>query len=83
LKKEVRETLKNVWFDTAASPYLYQPQVYQQALALAGPEKVLLGSDFPLLEPSRYLKEMDAAALSAADKAAICGGNAAKLLDFF
>jgi predicted TIM-barrel fold metal-dependent hydrolase len=81
LKKEVRETLKNVWFDTAASPYLYHPQIYQQALALAGSEKVLLGSDFPLLEPHRYLKEMDAAALCEADKAAICGHNAAKILN--
>ncbi len=81
LKKEVRETLENVWFDTAASPYLYQPQVYQHALSLAGREKVLLGSDFPLIKPSRYLKEIDAAALPEEDKAAVCGLNAAKLLN--
>jgi predicted TIM-barrel fold metal-dependent hydrolase len=81
LKKEVREALKNVWFDTAASPYLYQPQVYRHALSLVGPEKVLLGSDFPLLTPNRYLKEMDKAGLSEVDKAAVCGLSAAKVLN--
>ncbi len=81
LKKEVREALENVWFDTAASPYLYHPQIYQLALTLAGTDKVVLGSDFPLLEPGRYLKEMEAAALSATDKAAVRGLNAAKLLN--
>lgn len=81
LKKEVRETLANVWFDTAASPYLYQPAIYRQAIALAGPDKVLWGTDFPLLKPRRYFKEMDQAGLSDAEKRAICGANALKLLN--
>jgi predicted TIM-barrel fold metal-dependent hydrolase len=80
LKKEVRESLANVWYDTAASPYLYQPQIYAQALDLAGEEKILLGSDFPLLAPKRYFKEMEQAGLSEARKAAVCGANAARLL---
>jgi uncharacterized protein len=80
LKKEVRETLANVWFDTAASPYLYQPQIYAQAIALAGEDKVLFGTDFPLLKPLRYFKEMDQAGLSRGQKTAICGANAAKIL---
>ena len=81
LKKEVRAALENVWFDTAASPYLYLPEVYRHALSLAGPDKVMLGSDFPLLKPDRYLKEMDVAELSKADKASVCGLNAAKVLN--
>ncbi|MDR3630975.1 MAG: amidohydrolase family protein [Desulfocapsaceae bacterium] len=80
LKKEVREALANVWFDTAASPYLYRPQIYSQALDLAGEEKILMGSDFPLLQPERYFKEMDQAGLSAARKRSVCGANAARLL---
>lgn len=80
LKKDVRETLGNVWFDTAASPYLYHPQVYRHALALAGPDKVVMGTDYPLLKPGRYFKEMDAAVLSETEKADVCGLNAAKLL---
>ena len=60
LKKEVSEILANVWFDTAASPYLYRPEIYQQAISLAGKEKILLGSDYPLIKPDRYFKEMEA-----------------------
>jgi predicted TIM-barrel fold metal-dependent hydrolase len=80
LKKEVHSTLANVWFDTAASPYLYQPGIYSLAMEMAGADKVLLGSDFPLLNPSRYFKEMVQAGLSATQQKAVCGVNAAKLL---
>ena len=80
LKKEVRPTLANVWFDTAASPYLYQPEIYHLALETAGADKILLGSDFPLLKPQRYIAEMAQAGLSEAQQNAICGSNAAKLL---
>ena len=80
LKKEVRGSLANVWYDTAASPYLYRPQIYAQAMDLAGEEKILLGSDFPLLTPERYFKEMDQAGLPQAQKHSVCGANAARLL---
>ncbi len=80
LKKEVRETLANVWFDTAASPYLYQPRIYDLALEMAGEDKILMGTDFPLLNPQRYFKEMARAGLSESRQKAVCGTNAAKLL---
>ena len=80
LKKEVRETLANVWFDTAASPFLYQPQIYAQAMALAGEDRILFGTDFPLLKPHRYFKEMEQAGLSESQKTAVCGANAVKIL---
>lgn len=81
LKREVREALANIWYDTAASPYLYRPQIYTQAVELAGLEKVLMGSDYPLLGPKRYLDEMAKAGLDKAQQKAICGANAAKLLN--
>ncbi len=80
MKKEVSQTLAHVWFDTAASPFLYRPDVYRLAVELAGPEKILLGTDYPLLSAKRYLAEMDQAGLSAPHKEMICGGNAAALL---
>lgn len=80
LKKEVRETLANVWFDTAASPYLYRSEIYSQAIALAGEDKILFGTDFPLLDPGRYFKEMGQAGLSKSQMNSICGANAAKAL---
>ena len=44
MKREVKETLKNVYFDTAASPYLYDSRVYQIADQTVGVEKILFGS---------------------------------------
>ena len=79
LKKEVRQRLKRVYFDTAASPYLYDSSVYRLAVELVGVDKILFGSDFPLLPPARYFKEMKAAGLSAEEMKQICGLNAAKL----
>jgi predicted TIM-barrel fold metal-dependent hydrolase len=81
LKKEIRQVLSNIWFDTAASPYLYQVQIYRQAIELAGLDKVLFGSDHPLLKPDRYMKELAAAGLDESQRAAICGANTAKLLN--
>ncbi len=80
LKKEVTQTLANVWFDTAASPFLYRPEIYPQALSLAGPDKVLLGTDYPLLPVKRYLDEMRQAGLSDTQQEDICYRNAASLL---
>lgn len=80
LKKEVRAILKNVYFDTAASPFLYEPEIYNFAKRLVGIDRILLGTDFPLLKPARYYKELDAAGLSKADKEKICGSNVAALL---
>ncbi len=81
LKKEIKERLKHVYFDTAASPYLYDADVYRLAIQLVGVEKILFGSDFPLLPPARYFDEMQAAGLSDEEMHKICGGNAAKLFN--
>ncbi len=80
LKKEVKDVLKNVYLDTAASPYLYDPRIYAIACKLMGRERILLGTDFPLLKPDRYFKELDDAGVSGSDRAAICGANAKRLL---
>lgn len=80
MKREVREVLSRVWFDTAASPFLYTPDIYRVAGNIVGSEKILFGSDYPLLNPERYFKEMAEAGLSKADVDRITGVNAAKLL---
>jgi len=81
LKKEVREYLKNVYFDTAASPFLYYPQIYQIAVRIVGQNKILFGSDFPLLKPAQYFEEFKKAGLSKDEIESICGNNAARLLN--
>jgi hypothetical protein len=80
LKKEVKDRLRNVYFDTAASPFLYDPEIYRVAIRSVGVEKILLGSDYPLIEPKRYLAELDSLQLAREDRERICGLNAARLL---
>ncbi len=80
MKKEVKESLRNVYFDIAASPFLYDPLVYRIAIQTIGAEKILFGSDFPLIIPARYFKEFEKVGLSKAEKESICGDNAARLL---
>jgi len=81
LMPEVKKALKNVYFDTAASPFLYQPQVYQQVSQLVGAERILFGSDYPLLAQSRVLQEIRTADLTGEAKDLILAGNARRLLD--
>jgi uncharacterized protein len=80
MKKEVPGAFKNVWFDTAASPFLYEPQVYRLGVDIVGSEKILLGSDYPLLNPGRYLEEMKSAGISQKAFKNIAGKNAGRLL---
>jgi predicted TIM-barrel fold metal-dependent hydrolase len=76
LKKEVKETLKNVRFDTAAMPFLYDPKALKIASDVLGPESFLYGSDFPLLPPGRYKKYLSDSGLSKEDSDLIMGENA-------
>lgn len=80
MKKEVREALRNVWFDTAASPFLYTPDIYRIAGEIVGFEKILFGSDYPLIRPERYFKEMASAGVSSEKMNQIKWLNAMRLL---
>jgi hypothetical protein len=80
LMPEVKTALKNVYFDTAASPFLYTPQVYGQVAQLVGADKILFGSDYPLIPQRRFLKEIAALDLPSDTKKKILAGNAKKLL---
>ncbi|MFW6326608.1 MAG: amidohydrolase family protein [Desulfovermiculus sp.] len=81
LKKEVQETLANVWFDTAAMPFLYRPQALTAMAEAVGLDKLLLGTDFPLLPPARYFREFENSGLDQNELGAVLGLNAAKLLE--
>jgi len=81
LMPEVKQSMNNVFFDTAASPLLYNPQIYNQVISLVGPEKILFGSDYPLLAQSRLLEEIRSLNLPEATRDLILSGNAQRLLD--
>jgi predicted TIM-barrel fold metal-dependent hydrolase len=48
LRDESVRALGNVYYDTAASPLLYDAGVWKRFLAVVPPTQVLFGSDFPL-----------------------------------
>jgi len=80
--KEIKESFRSVYYDTAAAPFLYEPRIYNAAKALGLCGKILFGSDFPLLPPSRYMSGVGKSALSTEEKHFILGANAEKLLKY-
>lgn len=80
LMPEVSGAMQNVFFDTAASPLLYSPQIYEQVIQLVGAEQILFGSDYPMLEQGQALKDIASPNLSEETKNLILAGNAQKLL---
>ena len=74
---EVRRVLADVYYDTAAVPYLYRSEVYEAVLASAGSEKLMFGSDYPLLSPARYREGLERLAPPARE--AIEGRNARRV----
>jgi len=80
LMPEVKKALHNVYFDTAASPFLYQPRIYSLVSELVGADKILFGSDYPLMPQARLIQEINSAALAEEEKDLILSGNARRLL---
>ena len=80
LMPEVAGSLANVFFDTAATVFLYKPEIFQQVSSIISSDRILFGTDYPLMHQNRVLAQVQSARLPAKDKAKILGGNARKLL---
>jgi predicted TIM-barrel fold metal-dependent hydrolase len=80
LMPEVAKAMANVYYDTAASPFLYSKKVYAMVSEIVGVKKILFGSDFPLLSPQRYFRELQESGLSKEDQGKILGLNLSRLL---
>ena len=80
LMPEVAQVARRVFYDTAASPFLYRPEVYSLAVKIIGPDRILFGSDFPLICPGRYFRELAGTGLADQTQRKIKGRNARYLL---
>ncbi len=81
LMPEVAQALSNVYFDTAATSFLYRDQVFQHVAEFVGGEKILFGSDYPLINQGRALARIESLNLLPQVKAQILGENAQRLLE--
>jgi hypothetical protein len=77
---EVRRLFSHVWVDTAAARRLFEHTVYESLSRLIGPERILFGSDFPLVSQRREIEELSRAVGESDALQLILGGNAARLL---
>jgi predicted TIM-barrel fold metal-dependent hydrolase len=66
--------------DTAARRFLYPATVYQDVIARWGAERMLLGSDFPLVSQKAQVADVRAHVAEEQAQALVLGGNAARLL---
>ena len=80
LMPEVSKRMANVYYDTAASPFLFSNKIYTIACRVVGSDRILFGTDFPLLSPQRYFQELRESGLSEEDQKKILGLNLARLL---
>ncbi len=73
---EVRESLRRTYYDTAATPFLYSADIYRFIEGFIW-EKVLFGSDYPLLTAARYRAGM--ALMGQKEQAGVWFGNAKRI----
>jgi hypothetical protein len=77
--------LTNIFYDTAASPLIYDESVWARMLSALPPERVLFGSDFPLnvypkLDATPKMSRLIAEARASQVPSAVLRDNAAGLL---
>ena len=56
---KLKPLLKNVYYDTAASPLLYDMIIFKNVISMVGIEKIIFGSDYPLNLYPNYQAEAD------------------------
>jgi predicted TIM-barrel fold metal-dependent hydrolase len=80
LMPEVAALAARVVYDTAASTYLYRPQVFRAVLDLVGSDRVLFASDHPILRMDRFLRRVIASGgLRSHEIEPVLGGNARRV----
>ncbi len=85
-----RRVARNICYDTAASPLLYDLRIFRSVADIVGAEKIVFGSDYPLrLFPSlgegpefgRMVASVESSGLSESELELVFSGNIARILD--
>lgn len=81
LMPEVQQTAANLWYDSAASPFLYRAEIFPIAARIVGARKLLFASDYPLISQERMLAYTRASGLTEEELTLVLGENAQALLN--
>jgi predicted TIM-barrel fold metal-dependent hydrolase len=80
LMPEIQRVASHVWYDTAATMYLYRNTIFPVAEKLVGADRILFASDFGLLRQQRVIEHIRQSGLDEQTVAMVLGGNACRLL---
>ena len=76
---DVRKVTTNVYYDTSASPIVYEYEVFRIASELC-PNKILFGTDYPLIRQGELIEQVKKLNLPKDVASKILGENAKRLL---
>ena len=80
LMPEIQRVTGNVWYDTAATVYLYDRRIFRAVASLVGAERILFASDYGLLRQKRIIEHIQQSGLDDRSIQMILGENARRLL---
>src|SRR5437870_7996587 len=80
LMPEIQRITANVWYDTAATVYLYRNTIFSVVATLVGADRILFASDYGLLQQRRIIDHIRQSGLDAEACDKILGKNAQRLL---
>ena len=73
MMKEMKELMGNVFYDTAATPLLYNYKIFNVALEIVGANKILSGSDYPLLKQKTIFEQLNNSDVGSGEKLSMLG----------
>ena len=79
LMPEIESSFRNVYYDSSATPLLYDKHVFEIAVKVVGAGKILFGSDYPLVHPRRVMDEIAHSNFNHREVHAMLFSNAEKL----
>lgn len=80
LMPEIQRISAQVWYDTAATLYLYRSTIFPVVAQLVGADRILFASDYALLGQLRVMNHIRQSGLDAESLNDVLGGNAMRLL---
>src|SRR6266699_3290404 len=80
LMPEIQRITANVWYDTAATVYLYRQSIFPLVANLVGADRILFASDYGLVSQRRIIDHIAQSGLDDNALRMILGENARRLL---